>query len=61
MVVSSMVKGTAKYYITKTEKGKLSGKISLKDAVTSELPFENLEELLVEYNEKTGELIFRRM
>jgi hypothetical protein len=56
-----MIKGTVKYYITETKNKKQSGKISIKDALTSALPFENSEELLAEYDEEKQELIIRKM
>ena len=56
-----MVKGTVKYYITETKNGKLSGKISIKDALTSVLPYENLEELIAEFDEDTQKLTISKM
>jgi|NGEPerStandDraft_4_1074533.scaffolds.fasta_scaffold00523_4 hypothetical protein len=55
------VKGTVKYYITKTKTGKLSGRISMKDAFTSELPFENSAELLAEFDEEKRVLTLKEM
>lgn len=55
------VKGTVKYYITKTKTGKLSGRISMKDAFTSELPFKNSAELLAEFDEEKRVLTLKEM
>jgi hypothetical protein len=55
------VKGTVKYYITKTKAGKRSGRISMKDALTSELPFENSAELFAEYDAEKRVLTIREM
>lgn len=56
-----VIKGTSKYYIAKTKTGKIAGRITLKDSMSSKLPFENAEELYTEYNEETGELIIRKL
>lgn len=55
------IRAPVKFYITESENGKKTGKISIKDALTSILPFENKEDLIAEWDEVKLELVIKKL
>jgi hypothetical protein len=58
----NLIKGTTKWYQKKSEKtGAISGTFAVKQNVAKHIPFENGEELLIEYDEEKGTVCIKKL
>jgi len=58
----NLIKGTTKWYQKKSEKtGAISGTFAVKQSVAQYIPFENGEELWIEYDKIKGTVCIRKL
>ena len=57
--VNNIIKGTGKWYKMTNKTGTVSGRFSIKQNLAQEIPLKNGQEVIIEVNKETGEILIK--